>query len=295
MSKSTKKAEPKKKAKRKLEFRLALSPLDTFIYLIVCFGLFVGAIVLLVHQIQVRDHLALSDKSVIAYSGSGYGVLFSALPLIILFLYSDITIWKDYFRAKRPIFGRNDFEYGDDLEYGEYPLFYRGKPTDAESLKQKKKRMRKALIISAIFAVCLVLFPLSIAPRESLTYSGDIIRYNVFNCETHRYSKEDVKQVTFRTERKINRIRRHGRRISYNYLMTVTMDDGNQFDFYPGGFRLIDAAGRAGMIKSMLYVKDMFGEEIVIIGSTKYLDEVIHDDNFTDREIELLHELFEIK
>ncbi len=295
MGKSTKKTKPTNKAKRKLEFRLALSPLDTFIYLLVCFGLFVGAIVLMVHQLQVRDHLALSDKSVIAYSGNGYGVLFSALPLIILFVYSGITIWKDYFKAMRPIFGRNDFEYGDDLEYGEYPLFYRGKPTDAESLKQKKKRTRKALIISAIFAVCLVLFPFSIAPRESLTYSGDIIRYNVFNSETHRYSKDDIKQVTFRTERKINRIRRPGKRISYNYLMTVTMDDGNQFDFYPGGFRITNAAGKAGMIKSMLYVKDMFGEKIVVIGSTKYLDEVIHDDNFTDREIELIHELFEIK
>jgi len=295
MSKSKKKAEPKKKAKRKFEFRPALSPLDTFIYLLVCFVLFVGAIVLLVHQIQVRDHLALSDKSVIAYSGSGYGVLFSALPLIILMLCSCITIWKYYFRALKPLFGRRDFEYGDDLEYDEYPLFYRGKPTDAESLKQKKKRTRKALIISAIFAVCLVLFPFSIAPRESLTYSGDIIKYNIFNSETHRYSKDDIKQVTFRTERKINRIRRYGRRISYNYLMTVTMNDGNQFDFYPGGFRLTDAAGRAGIIKSMLYVKDMFGEKIVTIGSTKYIDKVVQRDNFTDREIELLHELFEIK
>jgi hypothetical protein len=73
------------------------------------------------------------------------------------------------------------------------------------------------------------------------------------------------------------------------------MNDGNQFDFYPGGFRETNAAGKAGIIKSMLYVKDMFGEKIVVIGSTKYLDEVIHDDNFTDREIELLHELFEIK
>ena len=295
MSKSKKKAESTKKVKRKLEYRLALSPLDTFIYLFVCAALFIGAIVLAVHQFQVRDNLALSDKSVIAYSGNGYGVLFSALPLIILLVYSDITIWKVYFRAKRPIFGRNDFEYGDDLEYDEYPLFYRGKPTDAESLKQKKKRTRKALIISAIFAVCLVLFPFSIAPRESLTYSGDIIKYNIFNSETHRYSKDDIKQVTFRTERKINRIRRYGRRISYNYLMTVTMNDGNQFDFYPGGFRLTDAAGRAGIIKSMLYVKDMFGEKIVTIGSTKYIDKVVQRDNFTDREIELLHELFEIK
>ena len=72
MAKSTKKTAPKKKAKRKLEYRLALSPLDTFIYLIVCFGLFVGSIVLPVRQLQVRDNLALSDKSVIAYSGSGY-------------------------------------------------------------------------------------------------------------------------------------------------------------------------------------------------------------------------------
>lgn len=295
MAKSTKKAKPKKKSKKKLEYRLALSPLDTFIYLIVCFGLFVGSIVLFVHLLLVRDNLALSDKSVIAYSDSGSGLLFFSLPLIILMLCSGITIWKYYFRALKPLFGRRDFEYGDDLEYGEYPLFYRGKPTDAESLKQKKKRTRKALIISAIFAVCLVLFPFSIAPRESLTYSGDIIMYNVFNSETHRYSKDDIKQVTFRTERKTRRRGRHGRRISYNYLMTVTMDDGNQFDFYPGGFRLTDAAGRAGIIKSMLYVKDMFGEKIVVIGSTKYLDEAIHEDNFTDREIELIHELFEIK
>ena len=295
MSKSTKKTEPKKKAKRRLEFRLALSPLDTFIYLLVCFVLFVGAIVLMVHQLQVRDNLALSDKSVIAYSGSGYGVLFSALPLIILFVYSGITIWKDYFRALKPLFGRRDFEYGDDLEYGEYPLFYRGKPTDAESLTQKKKRTRKALIISAIFAVCLVLFPFSIAPMESLTYSGDIIRYNVFNRETHRYSKDDIKQVTFRTERKTRSRGRYGRSKSYNYLMTVTMNDGKQFDFYPGGFRITNAAGKAGMIKSMLYVKDMFGEDIVTIGSTKYIDKVVQRDNFTDREIELLYELFEIK
>jgi hypothetical protein len=77
--------------------------------------------------------------------------------------------------------------------------------------------------------------------------------------------------------------------------MTVTMDDGNQFDFYPGNFRKKDAAGRAGIIKSMLYVKDMFGEKIVVIGSTKYLDEVVQRGNFTDHEIELLHELFEIK
>ncbi len=295
MGRLTKKIKPTKKAKRKLEYRLALSDLDTFIYLFVCAALVIGALVLLIHLLLTRDNLALSDKSVIAYSDSGSGVLFFSLPLIIFLVYSGVTIWKDYFRALKPIFGRRDFEYGDDLEYGEYPLFYRGKPTDAESLKQKKKCRRKALIISAIFAICLVLFPLSIAPRESLTYNGDIIRYNVFNSETHRYSKDDIKQVTFRTERKINRLRSRGRRISYNYLMTVTMDDGNQFDFYPGGFRLTDAAGRAGIIKSMLYVKDMFGEEIVVIGSTKYLDEVIHEDNFTDREIELIYELFEIK
>lgn len=295
MGRLTKKIKPTKKAKRKLEYRLALSDLDTFIYLFVCAALVIGALVLLIHLLLTRDNLALSDKSVIAYSDSGSGVLFFSLPLIIFLGYSGVTIWKDYFRALKPIFGRRDFEYGDDLEYGEYPLFYRGKPTDAESLKQKKKCRRKALIISAIFAICLVLFPLSIAPRESLTYNGDIIRYNVFNSETHRYSKDDIKQVTFRTERKINRLRSRGRRISYNYLMTVTMDDGNQFDFYPGGFRLTDAAGRAGIIKSMLYVKDMFGEEIVVIGSTKYLDEVIHEDNFTDREIELIYELFEIK
>lgn len=295
MAKSTKKAKPKKKAKRKLEYRLALSDLDTFIYLFVCAASVIGAIVLFVHQLLARDNLALSDKSVIAYSDSGSGVLFFSLPLIIFLGYSGITIWKDYFKALKPLFGRRDFEYGDDLEYGEYPLFYRGKPTDAESLKQKKKRTRKALIISAIFAVCLVLFPFSIAPRESLTYSGDIIKYNVFNSETHRYSKDDIKQVTFRTECKTRRRGRYGRSKSYNYLMTVTMNDGNQFNFYSGGFRLTDAAGRAGIIKSMLYVKDMFGEEIVSIGSTKYLDEAIHEDNFTDREIELIHELFEIK
>jgi hypothetical protein len=295
MAKSTKKTAPKKKAKRKLEYRLALSDLDTFIYLFVCAASVIGAIVLFVHQLLARDNLALSDKSIIAYSDSGSGVLFFSLPLIILMLCSGITIWKYYFKAMRPLFGRRDFEYGDDLEYGEYPLFYRGKPTDAESLKQKKKRTRKALIISAIFAVCLVLFPYSIAPRESLTYSGDIIRYNVFNSETHRYSKDDIKQVTFRTERKTRRRGRHGRRISYNYLMTVTMDDGNQFDFYPGGFRLTDAAGRAGIIKSMLYAKDMFGEEIVTIGSTEYIDKVVQRGNFTDREIQLLYELFEIK
>ncbi|MBP3379101.1 MAG: hypothetical protein J6L96_10145 [Clostridia bacterium] len=45
----------------------------------------------------------------------------------------------------------------------------------------------------------------------------------------------------------------------------------------------------------MLYLKDLFGEDIVTIGSTKYIDKVVQRDNFTDREIELLHELFEIK
>ena len=77
--------------------------------------------------------------------------------------------------------------------------------------------------------------------------------------------------------------------------MTVTMNDGSQFDFYPGDFRITNAAGKAGMIKSMLYAKDMFGEEIVTIGFTEYIDEVVQRGNFTDREIELLHELFEIK
>lgn len=202
-----------------------LSFADKLIYWFLFIILSAATVALPVLIFDLRDKIAYSDPYVVAAIGDDLAVLRIILPGITVFLIWFIPVAQCY-QDRKPIFGLRNFKYGPPAWPKEYPLLMKNKPFVWESQVSKQRRKRIATIVLALLLVSLLQFPLSLCGRDCLRQDGSIVRYNLFNSETHNYPSGQIKEVRLETywrSRKGKRLKFYG---SWRVRMVLVTDSG---------------------------------------------------------------------
>ncbi len=213
-----------KKNKQKANRRPPLSALDKAIYTAVFVLWAVLLFFLVVITAVIRDAAAFKDSTVIAYRNNGCEFL--ALPLLVDLLLSAFLLYFATRGKKLPIFGNKNIRYGEHPWSEDcFPLF--GPQSKRNRLNKREKDIKKALLglWIFIFAITLLLFPLSLFGRTVLHEDNSITVYDILNRKSETmYTESDYRAVEF--------IACYGGKNNrYDLNAVIYMSDGRSFTF----------------------------------------------------------------
>ena len=154
-----------------------------------------------------------------------------------------------------------------------------------------KIRIRRGVIIafSVLVVISILILPLTLFARTTLTREGEIIQYGLTNQKISHYDTDDIHTVTFDIEiRKSTRRRLH----DPDYFVHVTFDtsDGNRFSLSQSDFD----GDFEETLNHLLHLKGIYAE-IAVIKNEDRTDDFIKIEHLSETEAQCLRELFSIQ
>lgn len=226
----------------------------------------------------------LFDPPFIAVYGRGIGFLFPltfALPLTVA-----IISWK-MISKKQPLFGNKSYKpKGLKPLYPVYPIVSKGFYNNLSPKKQKKLKIT-AIVLLTCLAICTLLFPFGILPRNVLDEDHVFYSYDSFNQLMHSASAEQAEKLTIEVYRSMGS-GRHGR-THYYVTLTIHFEDRSyQFDD-----RNFNTLSDKKILEQMLELKGFFDEGEYEIKGLEYKDELFQKKNYSSTEKALFYQLFD--
>ncbi len=278
-----------KKIKKKVKAKKApLSIVDSIIY----FGVFLLILLIVFAPIILfgtvfSEQIAFADESVIAFYNNGWELLwvfpFSFVLILVLLIPFGLALSK-----LQPIFGNPRYKpsvYESIIPT--YPLF--SKEFRVSLNEDSKKSAKKYVLISLIaLIVTAPLTLLSLYPREVLDENDRFTSYNSFNQVTHSADIDEAEGlvIDIYKDGAGKRLRSY-----YDICITVIFED-REYYFEFGNFANMSTEER---LEYLLHLKSCFSADEYEITDTKYMDELLEDDDYTEKEIELIYDLFDYR
>ncbi len=268
----------KKKSIKKYGQTPPLSKEDKKIVFVIFFGMLALFFILALAGIFFPRLIGWASEDVVASQGgnaSFFVILTSLLCLSVSLLFGKLL-------GARPLFGNPKVNYDDPKWNVTYPIF-------DKRYHAKKKDIFVMLLVFLLLLIALVCVFFSlfhITDRQVIKENGDITVYNGFREET--YFAEDISEMELYTDYVRSNGRRSFRRSHWRFEFSLTMKSGKIFYFNADCFAFINEA--------LLYtqmLKDIVGRENITIEDKNRLDRIIEDNNYSDKQAELLYELFE--
>lgn len=265
----------RKKKNRKKQMP-PLSWADKVVYWVAMILSFCGIWVIL-PVLLLQRHIAFQDNTVIA-SSEGPGVLF-VIPLTIWFVAVFACVYEAY-KKRTPLFGIKGFRYGPPQWAPKYPLFMKNKPSRYWLTEKQKIAIG---ILAVLTVLCWAVFPMSFYERTCLHTDGSLTYYNAVNQAEKHWETQNIHAVKF------DICLTGGKSANWVIELTLETEDETEFYFRGGEF----AGSWEETLGNMLRIKEHFSRSVSIDG-VEYLDHLIEDYSFTDAELELLYQLFDV-
>ena len=269
--------------KKKKDRNPPLSVLDKSIYTAaICLSGLLGFLLCWIYLFHLRTPLAFSRPDVIAVHMHASMLL--CLPFIMFFPVSGIAFFADKLTEKKPIFGNPKIQYGQSPWAKDcFPLFSRRKK---EKLTPRKKEFRKNMLrvgwffLTAGLVLTLAIASLSLFGNDYLRNDNSVVCYNVFNRQSGKtYYNKDFYRLTLSTSSSRHR--------SWNYFMSIEMNDGKVFSFADNDF-----GKREDPLKKMLEIRNFFPLDNVTVSGAENVDKIADERKMNDEQRQLLHDLF---
>lgn len=263
-----------------------LTKIDKALYILLIGLTIVVFIAMPVGQSAVKDVIAFSDNSVLAYDERGYFLF--ALPFLFILEVIIIVALSVGLSDRKPIFGDKSITYGPPRYPSVYPVFMRNKPKDyiRPSHKKFKKWYKSAIII--LLASTFVLVPFSLFGRVCLKDNVSIEKYNGFNVRTQTIEQDEMDTLTFRI------LLSGHKALSYNIYMDIKTLSGRKYTFMYSDFYGAGKNKDKSALDCFEFVKSHFPDEKVFYERTDLLEELIEDRNFNQSETAQVYELFDV-
>ena len=277
-----------RKAKKRMHLMPPLSFLDKLIYWMILFVLCAAYIVLLLGPLQLRHKIAFADEAVIAVEDN-ISTWWLAVPWLTFFLMT-LILWVRPYEARKPIFGRRNFKYGPPAWPKVYPLFMKNKPHVFVSERKRKERKQIAAMLLVVLLVSFIPFPWSLYGRDCLQSDGSIVQYNMFNSEVREFSSGEVESIKIETFRYST-----GKYVTTSHWgvrMVFVTDSGRKYTFDQREFRTNTPGDYRYWLSAMLRVKRRYDPGIIRYEDVEDLELVIEDKNLSEKEAEMLYQLF---
>ena len=277
-----------RKAKKRIHQMPPLSFVDKLLYWIVLMLLCAAYLILLIGPLLLRDKIAFSDATVIAVEDHA-SMLWFLVPWITFF---PITffLWLLPYQKRIPIFGKKNFKYGPPAWPKIYPLFMKNKPPVWISERKKKERKQIATILLVVLLIGFIPFPWSLYGRDCLRYDGSVVRYNMFNSQTHEFSSGDIEEIEIKTYRYSTG--KHYKTRHWGVRMVFKTDSGKKYVFSHRDFRNDTHSETIYWLEWMLDIKKRYDPGVIYYDGLEDLEHVIADRDLNQEEVEMLYRLF---
>ncbi len=277
-----------KKAKKRMHKMPPLSIGDKVIYWAVLLLLCAMYLILLFGPLYLRHRIAFADETVVA-AEENISVWWLIVPWMTFFLMTFI-LWIQSYQERKPIFGRRNFKYGPPAWPKVYPLFMKNKPYVFVSERKKKERKRIAVILMVMVLVSFIPLPWSLYGRDCLKSDGSIVQYNMFNSSVRDFSSGDIEEIKIETYRYSTG--KYYRKTHWGVQMILLTDNGKKYTFDHREFRDDVHSESLYWLVAMTSIKNNYDPSIIRYEGVEDLNLVITDKNLSQRNIELLYQLF---
>jgi hypothetical protein len=278
----------KKKKQRKNNHMPPLHWVDKLIYI----GLLTIAIGLLaayfIFQGFTIEKLYFRETGVVAYNRHASMLWFFPTFFLLIGL---IAFIYDKFSSRYPIFGIPNFLYGPSKYPRIYPIFSKDKPKKKITPKMKRNMLILWAILGAFFITTLSTSLMGFFGRDCLYEDGSVTNYSMFNARKEEYSPGEIAKIHISIYGYRYGRHRHYRNKHYGVAMTVTTVDGSEYRFKSRGFRNEDSLN---WMHHMLQIKATYPESMVIC-DTDYIELLIKDRDYNEKELALLYQLFNME
>lgn len=263
--------------------KMPLSTLDKTLYgiamsLVIAFS--IGALICL--GFVFPRLIALRDPEVMA----SYQIadIFTSLPMIIFLGLTPMLLIAFAIDSKLPLFGNKSYKpKWSETVLRTTPLF--SKQFIEQLTEQKKMKILKvSVVLIILFVICLSLMLLGWNCRVVLRGNGEIKQYNVFDQETSQRHLDDADSITIRI---VERWRRT--KYVWHIELEVKYQDA-VYVFSQGEF--LPVRNSTQLLQNLMQIKDIAKDKLTL-DDGGYMDELIDLQDYTEREKQLLYELFE--
>lgn len=276
-----------KKRKAKRQKRREMPPLtlqDKVIYWILGAVLAAALIGLFFLWEWWADRIAFADPEVVA-SRANMSFLWMMPAWFCLFI-TALGFWCTGYNGRRPIFGIPGFLYGPPLPRI-YPLFMKNKPPRKPADIRGMRNLAGFIIGINLF--CLAFVPLSMQGRDSWWSDGTVREFSMFGNVREEYGVRDTEEVVL-SAYSYTTGRSHVRH--WSIRVELVMDDGASYVFPVGAFRSDDGGEVCRWIRDLVQLMDRYPDSVLRVEDAQELELVIVDHGLTDREAQILRQLF---
>jgi len=245
-------------------------------------------VVLLFGPLYLRKQIAFSDAAVIAADDHA-SAWWRIVPWMTFFLMTFL-LWLQPYQKRVPIFGRRNFKYGPPAWPKIYPLFMKNKPPVWVSERKKKTRKQIAVLLLVVLLLSFIPFPWSLYGRDCLLYDGSIVRYNMFNGQTHAFSSGEIADLEIETF--CYSTGRYKTKQHWGVRMVFKTLSGKKYAFEHRDFRSDTHGETLCWLEWMLTVKKRFAPSMIQYDGLENLDRVIADRKLSREEGQMLYRLF---
>ena len=263
--------------------KVPLSTLDKTLYgiaIILVIAFAIGALICL--GFVFPRLIALRDPEVMA----SYQIadIFTSLPMIIFLGFTPMLLVALAIDSKLPLFGNKSYKpKWSETVLRTTPLF--SKQFIEQLTEQKKMKILKvSVVLIILFVICLSLMLLGWNCRVVLRGNGEIKQYNVFDQETSQRHLDDADSITIRI---VERWRRT--KYVWHIELEVKYQDA-VYVFSQGEF--LPVRNSTQLLQNLMQIKDIAKDKLTL-DDGGYMDELIDLQDYTEREKQLLYELFE--
>lgn len=276
----------KKKKNYKKPKMPRLTKLDKTVYIILIIVAFLVFLSAAIVWSMIKDVIAFSDSSVIAYYER-----VSSLFVVPFLLVAEIIVIVGLVHGlseKKPIFGDKKITYGSPGYLSVYPVFMRKKPKGYERPSHIKFKKWGRLVLVAMLVLTFAFVPLSFCGRVCLKDDISIEKYNAFNVNTETVERSEIDTLTIR----VGRVKKTKYTSRWGLYMDIKTLDGKEYRFSEYGFHGFGKSDDKSELDWFEYVKSSFSENQIIYERTDLVEELIDAKNLNQVEIAQVYELF---
>lgn len=260
-----------------------LSTIDKLIYasLFVLIIIYIIAFPLLLISVISRDY-ALSFGNLIA-TKNPYIALW-ILPFYLISGFTPTVFLALLLHRKQPFIGNKKYQTNKPT-LKVYPILshdWKKRPKKELSEKEtKRNKIIKCFSLMIVFITLSMCF-IGIIPRMNITEDYRVEKYNIFNKVT------DNRSISEATELIIGVIKGRHRSTNYGISLTFKFDDGKEYRFSLAHFAIEDYEEK---LNEALKIKSMLSNKQITVND-KHFDRLLKWEKFTEKETELIYELF---
>ncbi len=278
-----------KKRQRKKKVAPPLSAIDSFLYFLILMLFIMVAFAMLFGYLKVVECISFSDENVVAYSLRW--TILSALPIFSIYVIAVIGYFCNAYSERRPILGNKKVSYKSTTNNESVEFLFR---KSRRQLTENKIKLRNTYI-KIVSALVLASFLLSLGGlfgRNTVSNSGVIKSYTIFNTVKNEWLIDDVSEV----ELKAGLTRSGYRSVVYypTLWITVKTEENKEITFEYWDIKCeSDENERVNSLSNLLRVYEDMGVAVTISGK-EYVNDFIEHYSLTSENKEILLSMFEI-